>query len=64
MTAFKVVTPLLHIAFSATQLHGSRVFYGLWRKQQAHLMREEDEKYLEAGTVAVPKGSSERPESV
>ena len=50
MTAFKVVTPLLHIAFAATQFHGTRVFYGLWRKQQAYLMQEEDEKYMEAGT--------------
>ena len=63
MTAFKIVTPVLHIAFSATQLHGSRVFYGLWRKQQAHLLREEDEKCLEAGIVAIPKPSSEPTES-
>ena len=31
--AFKIVTPLLHVAFSATQLHGSRIFYCMWKKQ-------------------------------
>ena len=25
--AFKIVTPLLHMAFSTTQLHGSRILY-------------------------------------
>ena len=32
--AFKIVTPLLHCAFSATQLHGSRIFWFLWKKQE------------------------------
>lgn len=32
--AFKIVTPVLHIAFSATQLHGSRVFWRMWRRQR------------------------------
>ena len=30
---FKIITPILHCAFSATQLHGSRIFFILWRKQ-------------------------------
>jgi hypothetical protein len=30
----KIATPVLHIAFSAGQLHGSRIFYSLWRKQE------------------------------
>lgn len=38
-TPFKIVTPILHIAFSATQFHGSRVFYRLWRKQ-SRLLQE------------------------
>ena len=59
ITAFKVVTPLLHIAFAATQFHGTRVFYGLWRKQQAHLAQEPDEEYLEAGSIVVPKQADE-----
>ena len=53
--AFKVVTPLLHIAFAATQFHGTRVFYGLWRKQQAHLAQEEAEMSLEAGGAVSSK---------
>ena len=32
--AFKIVTPLLHCAFSATQLHGSRIFWFMWMKQE------------------------------
>lgn len=32
--AFKIVTPLLHCAFSATQLHGSRIFWFMWKKQK------------------------------
>ena len=31
---FKIVTPLLHVAFSAAQFHGSRIFYIMWRKQE------------------------------
>ena len=30
---FKIVTPVLHCAFSATQLHGSRVFYRMYKRQ-------------------------------
>ena len=32
--AFKIVTPLLHCAFSATQFHGSRIFWIMWKKQE------------------------------
>ncbi|KOC07787.1 hypothetical protein AFLA70_76g002671 [Aspergillus flavus AF70] len=32
--AFKVVTPLLHIAFSAAQVHGSVVFWKMYKRQQ------------------------------
>ena len=38
--AFKVVTPLLHVAFSATQLHGSLIFYRM-TKRQGRLVKEE-----------------------
>lgn len=38
-TAFKVATPILHIAFCAAQLHGSRIFFLQWRKQ-ARFVRE------------------------
>ena len=40
ITAFKVITPLLHIAFSATQIHGSLNFYRMARRQQ-RLIKEE-----------------------
>ncbi|EKV09731.1 hypothetical protein Pdw03_8421 [Penicillium digitatum] len=39
--AFKIVTPLLHIAFSAAQIHGSIVFWRMYRRQQ-HFQRETD----------------------
>ena len=32
--AFKVVTPLLHVAFSAAQIHGSVVFWRMYQRQQ------------------------------
>lgn len=32
--AFKIVTPILHIAFSATQLHGTRIFVAMWIKER------------------------------
>ncbi|CAG7920423.1 unnamed protein product [Penicillium olsonii] len=35
--AFKVVTPLLHIAFSAAQIHGSVVFWRMHRLQERYL---------------------------
>lgn len=46
ITAFKVVTPLLHVAFSATQLHGSLIFYRM-AKRQRRLIKE-----METGEVA------------
>ena len=44
--AFKVATPILHCAFCAAQLHGSRIFFLQWRKQ-ARFVREA--RGLEAG---------------
>ena len=40
--AFKIVTPLLHVAFSAAQFHGSRIFYIIWRKQEQQLNAVQD----------------------
>ncbi|KAB8233982.1 uncharacterized protein BDW43DRAFT_274762 [Aspergillus alliaceus] len=37
--AFKVVTPLLHIAFSAAQVHGSVVFWKMYKRQE-RLLKE------------------------
>jgi hypothetical protein len=39
--AFKVVTPILHIAFSTAQLHGTRILYIMWKKQEKKLMELE-----------------------
>jgi hypothetical protein len=32
--SFKIITPALHIAFSAAQFHGTRIFYAMWKKQE------------------------------
>ncbi|KAJ5887555.1 hypothetical protein N7495_007596 [Penicillium taxi] len=42
--AFKITTPLLHIAFSAAQIHGSLVFWRMYRKQ---LQRREGNGFLD-----------------
>ncbi|KAJ5103879.1 hypothetical protein N7532_004408 [Penicillium argentinense] len=38
--AFKVATPLLHVAFSAAQIHGSLVFWRMYRRQQRNMQDE------------------------
>lgn len=38
--AFKITTPLLHIAFSATQTHGSLVFWRMYKRQKEYLHEE------------------------
>ena len=43
--AFKISTPLLHIAFSAAQIHGSLVFWRMYGKQR-RLMKENEEVRL------------------
>lgn len=35
--AFKVVTPVLHVAFSVTQVHGSMNLFRIYRQQQSIL---------------------------
>jgi len=42
--SFKIVTPTLHIAFSAAQFHGTLIFYRLWKKQEQKLNMERDKK--------------------
>lgn len=51
ITAFKVVTPLLHVAFSATQVHGSFIFYRMAKRQQ-RLVKE-----METGDAVGPQVS-------
>lgn len=36
--SLKVVTPILHVLFSAAQLWGAWVFHKLWKQQQKKLM--------------------------
>jgi len=47
ITAFKVVTPLLHVAFSATQLHGSLIFYRMAKRQQKLIKETETGEVVE-----------------
>ena len=46
---FKIVTPVLHCAFSATQLHGSRVFYRMYKRQCGFLNEAEELSGREEG---------------
>lgn len=39
--SFKVVTPILHVVFTAAQLHGSRILLSMWRKEKRKLAEED-----------------------
>jgi len=41
--SFKIVTPILHIVFTAAQIHGSRILLSMWRKEKRKLVQEENE---------------------
>jgi hypothetical protein len=45
--AFKISTPMLHIAFSVAQLHGTRIFYAVWKKQERLLKEADMEKAVD-----------------
>jgi hypothetical protein len=49
---FKITTPLLHIAFSAAQFHGTRIFYRMWRKQAKIVRDQQDAEKLEERSEA------------
>ncbi|KAJ5787069.1 hypothetical protein N7457_002059 [Penicillium paradoxum] len=53
--AFKVVTPMLHVAFSAAQIHGSLVFWRMYRRQQGFLNDADTEA---GGTNVVGEGEA------
>jgi len=38
--SFKIVTPILHVVFTAAQLHGSRILLSMWRKEKRKLADE------------------------
>ena len=40
--SFKIMTPVLHLAFTAGQLHGTRNLYAIWKKQEGKLKRVTD----------------------
>lgn len=50
--AFKIVTPVLHIAFAAAQLHGSMIFYKMWKKEQRLMRQDKNDLELENGGQA------------
>ncbi|CAF9943860.1 MAG: hypothetical protein ALECFALPRED_001582 [Alectoria fallacina] len=58
--AFKIVTPILHCAFSATQLHGSHIFYRMWKRQVRIL--EGNIEGLEAGLAGEVEEAKSKPE--
>lgn len=51
--AFKVITPILHIIFSAAQLWGTWKFYGMWMREQ-RLMRD-DKSDVEGAAIVKAK---------
>jgi len=64
------VTPLLHCAFSATQVHGSRIFFSMWKKQKKLLAeanrgqiegeeKKEGDEMMTSGTEVSEAGKSE-----
>lgn len=57
--AFKVATPLLHIAFSAAQIHGSLVFWQMYKRQLRFIKEEEDlEEGKEEGELQLAQTES------
>ena len=60
--AFKIVTPVLHVAFSATQLHGSRIFVAMWMKQRRECAEEKRMRgEIEKVTVSASTGKEISP---
>lgn len=54
--SFKIATPLLHVAFSAAQLHGTRIFYKMWRKQERLLSEQMDAEQKASFETIPPSG--------
>ncbi|KAJ7219160.1 hypothetical protein GGX14DRAFT_18839 [Mycena pura] len=42
--SFKIATPVLHVAFSAAQFHGTHIFYRMWQKQKRIIRDRRDEE--------------------
>jgi hypothetical protein len=58
--AFKVATPLLHIAFSAAQIHGSLVFWRMY-KRQLRFIREAEDPVVVKDELGLPLANMESP---
>lgn len=58
--SFKIATPILHIAFSACQFHGTRIFWAMWHKQE-RLIREAAD--LERGALKEANAASSQHDS-
>jgi len=48
---FKIVTPMLHVIFSAAQLWGSRNFRSMWLSQQRKLREQQAQQKTETGSM-------------
>lgn len=48
--SFKIMTPIVQIAFSAAQLHDSNGFYKMWKKQQRLLKEQHDSEKRTVGS--------------
>lgn len=60
---WKIVTPLLHLAFSATQMHGSIIFYKMWKKQRSLIRKEPSDPELAIQRDSSSNDSHEKPSS-
>ncbi|KDR80992.1 hypothetical protein GALMADRAFT_61294 [Galerina marginata CBS 339.88] len=58
--SFKILTPILHIAFSAAQFHGTRIFYGLWKRQERLLSQQQQGKGMDLERAEVDNKKEER----
>ncbi|KAJ5644030.1 uncharacterized protein N7484_006537 [Penicillium longicatenatum] len=55
--AFKVVTPLLHVAFSIAQIHGSLVFWRMYKRQQRFIREEEEGESMQEISMNISETS-------
>lgn len=59
--SFKIVTPILHVLFTAAQIHAAKILCIMWKKEKTKLARETEEEDLEASSKT--KGNAE-PEQI
>jgi hypothetical protein len=59
--AFKVTTPLLHIAFSAAQIHGTIVFWRMYKRQLRFIREESEPAEIKEDEVGLALANTESP---